>query len=87
MIWKSQDGRVFERVEDIETSHLRNIIAHIRARGFIEASVWWSMCDYIRTAPDGAALAVEAELQQVLPSWRLDLFVRELEKREPSAPA
>lgn len=78
--WTTRDGRVLRTVE-MEDSHLLNTIRFLR-RKCITIDELFSMWRYVGTAPDGAALAVEQELEhaQIMPAiW--DDLVGEAKRR------
>lgn len=90
-IWKTRDGRRI-RVSKLEDGHLVRIINFLRKR-----ALHWQFNDFMRmghyaeNAPDGAAMAVEQEMDRlvkmepdqylstVIPTY--DALLRELEKR------
>lgn len=80
--WKCKDGRVLE-LKDIETDHLKNIIAVLRRKGLVTMDEFLSCAAYAcaGSTPDGAAMAAENELAGMCPWEGLEILEDELATR------
>src|SRR6185295_6311413 len=62
MKWKTRDGLQVE-ISEMDDSHLANTIAFLEKRAAdINYNAWLKMDQYAADAPDGAAMAVEREM-------------------------
>ena len=81
MKWKCTDGRVLDH-QEIETNHLRNIIGLLRRKGVVTLDEYLSCAAYAASAPDGAAMCAENELEGMRPWKGLEILEAELESRK-----
>ena len=79
--WITKDGRVLKPSE-MTTEHLQNAIAMMRREGRITPGELLDMIAYAGSAPDGAALAVEREIEEAQVSWGLSVLEAELSRRQ-----
>ena len=82
LIWLTKDGRKIA-IEDLETSHLQNIILMIRRKGGVTIDEYIDCCAYVcsKDTPDGAQMCAESELSRMKPVRWLDRLEAELQKR------
>lgn len=83
MIWKCRDGRLIP-IEDLETDHLKNIVAMLRRQGFVTPSEFFSCAGYAFSPMTGeyASMAAENELNRMTPWTGLEKLEEELNKRK-----
>lgn len=83
MKWRCKDGRELE-LHEIETNHLKNIIAMVRRNGVVTPRTYVSCLMYAcsEQTPQGAADAAEEEWRRMKPWKGLELLEAELEKRK-----
>jgi hypothetical protein len=81
MKWKTRDGRTLAPSE-MSTEHLKNAIAMLRRQGKVTHGELLSMIAYAGSAPDGAAMAVEQEIDNARVSRGLSVLEAELSRRE-----
>ena len=83
MKWKCRDGRILD-IKDMDTGHLRNVIARLRRHGVVTPDEYMNCAAYACSSSSGeyAAMAADQELAGMKP-WRgLDVLETELQGRE-----
>lgn len=80
-LWKTQDGRRIP-TDMLDTSHLRNIVAMLRSKGYVTEDEFFGTLAYAcaSSTPDGAAMAAEAELLNMRVFPQLAELEAELQK-------
>lgn len=81
VIWTTRDGRQIPS-DMLETSHLRNIVAMLRGKGYVTEQEFLACLAYAcsGSTPDGAAMAAEAELDRMKIFPKLEALEAELAK-------
>ena len=82
MKWTCKDGRVME-MSEMSTSHLKNTIAMLGRKGWVTHAEFTQAWVYAYSPWSGemAADAVQAELDNMIPSRRLEALENELVNR------
>ena len=80
MMWKCKDGRQVS-VDKMTDSHLMSTKRMLDRKGFCHSSVFYDACHYAGTAPDGALMAIESEIDKMKFTDKTDAIFDECEKR------
>ena len=78
--WRMRNGDLIH-VKDMDDDHLRNTVLMLRKNGFVHSKTYWAACTYAQTAPDGAAMAVDREIDNMKLSRRANYVFEEAERR------